>query len=231
MLDTDTLTFGIRKLPKGHRAALLAAVDTGGRLPTGIRRNVLASLPEEWARTDPQTGHRWLTGAGRAVLLTVDRYRTLRDANPETGYVPLVNYAAGRGLSRDGLIVFRAPSGEPVDATDRWVTGVVPCITTRGRKLVGMPLVAPALTQRFPLRSRALWRRPGRPDETVQVDEWPMGDGLIRIWGPTGSYWPRREIPVSELRPQPTTDRHLELRSPATQSISAFRRRQDRHRA
>ena len=69
-----------------QRQALLAGVDTGGRIPDGVvSARVLNSIPEAWARTDEKTGDRFLTAEGRAALIPFDRYRKLRGTNPESG--------------------------------------------------------------------------------------------------------------------------------------------------
>ncbi|WP_413100839.1 hypothetical protein [Streptomyces sp. Inha503] len=224
MLPEHKLSYLIQKIPKGQRRAMLAAIDTGGRLPTDIHRGVLNSLPEEWVRTDPRTGTRWLTGAGRGVLLPVDRFRALKRADPRTGVVPGLNYAAGRGLSRDGLVVFRDRAGNRVEATDRWRFGVSAYITTRGRKLVGMPLTAPAFAERFPVHSRGIWRRPGQPDTRVQINGWPMADGTVRVWPLTGVCG-EREVPAVELRPEPRRVRGLPASSPGGGPVRAARAR------
>ncbi|MGA5134965.1 hypothetical protein ACPCTO_34800 [Streptomyces olivoreticuli] len=217
-------------MPKGQRRAMLTAIDTGGNLPVDTPRRVLDSLPEEWVGTDPRTGLRRLTEEGWSVLLPVDRFRALKHANPETGRVPGLNYAQGRGLSRDGLVEFRDRVGKSVEATERWRTGVSPYITTRGRKLVGMPLMAPAFTARLPLRSRGIWRRPGQPDTRVQINGWPMTDGTVRVFLPTG-IWREREAPAAELRPEPRRVRGLPVPSTAGGPVRAARARLARTRS
>ncbi|MEU1355384.1 hypothetical protein ABZ410_15995 [Streptomyces cinnamoneus] len=226
MLPELNLSYTIQKIPNGQRRALLAAIDTGGHLPTRTPRRVLNSLPEEWARTDPRTGLRRLTDTGRGALLTVDRFRALRRANPETGVVPGLNYAEGRGLSRDGLVAFRDRTGKSMEATDRWRTGVSAYITTRGRKLVGMPLTVPAFATRLPVHSWGIWKRPGQPDTRVQIIGWPMADGSVRVWPLTGA-WDEyeREVPAAELRPEPRRVRGLLTPSPAGRPVRAARAR------
>ncbi|GHF32878.1 hypothetical protein GCM10010218_12430 [Streptomyces mashuensis] len=221
------LSYTTQKIPNGQRRAILAAIDTGGYLPTRTPRRVLNSLPEEWARTDPRTGLRRLTDAGWGALMTVDRFHALRRANPETGVVPGLNYAEGRGLSRDGLVVFRDRTGKSVEATDRWRTGASAYITTRGRKLVGMPLTGPAFATRLPVNSRGIWKRPGQPDTRVQINGWPMADGSVRVWPLTGAWAAKREreVPAAELRPEPRRIRGLLTPSPAGRPVRAARAR------
>lgn len=219
------LPFGTMKLPPAQRRAMLAAIDIGGHLPTNTPERVLDKIPETWARTGTRTGLRWLTEAGAGTLLTVDRYRKLRRADPETGAVTMLNYAEGRGLARDGLVVFLDRRGRPADPTDTWRTGASPYITARGRKLVGMPLTAPALTARFPLQSRAIWRRPGQPDVHVQVHGWPMVDGRVRVWLSKEHWNPEREVPVTELRPLPRRVRVLSGLAPAAGPVRSARAR------
>ncbi|MFF0481901.1 hypothetical protein [Streptomyces sp. NPDC004435] len=226
MLSESKLSYCIVKMPPARRRAMLAAIDIGGHLPTNTPGRVLDSIPETWARTDTRTGLRWLTEAGASALLNVDRFRKLRRADPEKGIVTGLSYAEGRGLTRDGLIVFLDPRGRPADPTDRWITGAVPYITPRGRKVVGMPLAAPALTARFPLWSWAIWRRPGQPDVHVQVHSWPMLDGKVRVWLPK-EHWnrPEREVPVTELRPLPRRVRVLPRPAPASGPVRSARAR------
>ncbi|MCX4677680.1 hypothetical protein OG413_20625 [Streptomyces sp. NBC_01433] len=194
-----------QKMTKGQRRAMLAAIDTGGRLPAGTSRRVLDSFPQDWIRTDPGTGLRWLTDIGWAALLPLDRFHALKHADPETGSVSGLDYAAGRGLLRDGLIVFRDPAGQLVGATDCWKTNGAPYITTRGRKLVGMPLRAPAFTLRLPVGIWGLWRRAGQPDAPVRITGWPMADGTVRVQLRYWRHWSefQQDVPVDELRPAP----------------------------
>ncbi|MFB6529876.1 hypothetical protein [Streptomyces sp. NPDC056399] len=226
MLSESKLSYCIVKMPPARRRAMLAAIDIGGHLPTNTPEKVLDSIPETWALTDARTRLRWLTEAGTSALLNVDRFRKLRRTDPETGIVTGLNYAEGRGLTRDGLIVFLDPRGRPADPTDTWRTGAAPYITPRGRKLVGMPLTAPALTARFPRRSWAIWRRPGQPDTHVRVYGWPMLDGQVRVWLPK-EHWNRaeREVPVAELRPLPRRVRVLPRPVPASGPVRSARAR------
>ncbi|MGW1275569.1 hypothetical protein ACWD4V_01240 [Streptomyces tsukubensis] len=214
----------ITKMPMKQRRALLAAIDTGGRLPTGISSRVLDALPEAWARTEARTGHRWLTDEGWAALIPTDRFRNLTRANPETGTVTGLNYAERRGLSRDGLIVIRDPAGTPVDPTDH-VPHSTAYITPRGRRLVGMPLTAPAFSTRIPPDSWAIWRRPGQPDRLVHVRGWQMSDGTVRVWDREARYYPEVELPAAELRPLPRRVRRLHTASPASRPVEAARNR------
>ncbi|MFI1012581.1 hypothetical protein [Streptomyces sp. NPDC020965] len=220
--------YSIQKMPKGQRRAMLAAIDAGGRLPADTPARTLNALPEAWARTEPRTGLRWLTGAGRTALIPLDRFLSLKRANPETGMTSSLNHAAGCTLSRDGLIVFRDPTGQPVDAVDRWAANAFPYITVRGRKLVGMPLTAPAFSARMPMNSRAIWRRSGKPDILVYVYGWPMSDGTVRVWPCTWSrHHAEREVPANELRPLPRRVRHLHSTNPPA-PIRAARARMER---
>jgi hypothetical protein len=203
-LDPPTHNFLVTRMTPGQRRALLLGVDSGGRLPEGmVSSRILSSIPEHWARTDQATGARILTVQGRAALTTVDRYRALRRAHPETGGVSAQTHADGLGMARDGLVIFQDPRGRITDGTRPWETMDRPFITERGRKLVGMPLTAPH--ERYPLRSRALWARDGQPDQLVQVEGGPYTDGTILVLPLTDDlYWRtvyRIEIPVSDLRP------------------------------
>ncbi|PAZ12317.1 hypothetical protein CLM62_30615 [Streptomyces sp. SA15] len=166
MSETHLLySYAITKMTKGQRKALLAGVDAGGRLPDGVvSARVLGSIPETWARTDQETGSRFLTLEGRAALIPIDRYRHLRRANPETGAVYGLNHYEGMGMSRDGLVIFQSRDGRIAEASESWRTLAGAYITERGRKLVGMPLTAPPLTARLPVGSRAVWVREGKPD-------------------------------------------------------------------
>src|SRR4051812_17066612 len=105
-------SFTITRMTLGQRRALLAAVDAGVRLPDGVvPARVLESMPEAWARTDEETGRRFLTPQGRAALVPLDRFRQLRRANPETGAVYGLNHRDGQGLHRDGLVIFQSRDG------------------------------------------------------------------------------------------------------------------------
>ncbi|PNG16677.1 hypothetical protein [Streptomyces cahuitamycinicus] len=197
-------SYAITKMTKGQRKALLAGVDAGGRLPDGVvSARVLGSIPEAWARTDEETGSRFLTPEGRAALIPIDRYRHLRRANPETGAVYGLSHYDGQGLSRDGLVIFQNCDGRIAEAADHWRTDAYPYITTRGRKLVGMPLTAPTSAARLPYRSRAVWRREGRPDELVQVNSWPFSDGMVIVHPlqTNGLDYRETEAPAAELHP------------------------------
>ncbi|MEU8540828.1 hypothetical protein AB0C52_12725 [Streptomyces sp. NPDC048717] len=222
MLSTFEPPFVRVKMSSAQRRAMLAAIDISGHLPINTSKRVLNSIPEKWARTDTRTGLRRLTETGAGALLTVDRYRKLRRANPETGLVRGLNHAEGRGLTRDGLVVFLDERGWPADPIDKWRTGAIPYITPRGRKLVGMPLTTPALAARFPLQSRALWRRPGRPDVLVEIRGWPMTDGKVLVWQFEEIWFPsERQVPVAELRPLPRRARVLRGRTPGPRPVGS----------
>ncbi|MEE1764461.1 hypothetical protein [Streptomyces sp. SP18BB07] len=197
-------SYAITKMSKGQRKVLLAAVDGGGRLPGGVvSARVLESISEAWARTEEETGSRFLTPEGRAALLPTDRYRQLRRANPQTGAVYGLNHRDGQGLSRDGLVIFQSSDGRIAEATEHWRTNAYPYITERGRKLVGMPLTAPSFAARLPIGSRAVWVRDGKPDMPVEVKGWPFGDGTVRVH-PLADDWPgyrETEVPAAELHP------------------------------
>ena len=197
-------SYAITKMTPGQRKALLAGVDAGGRLPDGVvSARVVESIPETWARTDEETGSRFLTPQGRAALIPFDRYRQLRRANPETGAVHGLNHRDGQGLHRDGLVVFQSHDGRIAGPTDHWMTNAYPYITERGRKLVGMPLTAPALTARLPIGSTAVWMRDGRPDELVRVGSWLFADGTVRVTPLARSLplTPETWAPAVELHP------------------------------
>lgn len=166
----------------GQRCVMLAAVDAYGQLPADANRRVLNSIPETWARTDEESGGRFLTADGRAALAPLGRFYLLERAHPDGGGVPSMN---GRGdalaMLRDGLVVFQDAEGRAVSISERWDRGVWPRITERGRKLVGMPLTAPPFSVRLPVRSQAVWRREGQPDRPVQVNGWPFDDGTVRV--------------------------------------------------
>jgi hypothetical protein len=209
MADTHLHSYTITKIPKRQRSLMLSAVDAGGRLPAGLApARVLESIPEAWARSDEATGTRSLTPEGRAALITVDRYRALRRANPETGSAHGLTYSDGRGLHRDGLVIYQSGDGRIAEPTSSWKTGASPYITERGRKLIGMPSTAPPFAVRHPLRSRAVWRRQGQPDEIVQINTWPFTDGMVtvsRIGALTMHGWHRSwdvHVPTTELFPQ-----------------------------
>lgn len=205
MSETHLLySYAITKMTPSQREALLAGVDAGGRLPDGIvSARVLESIPETWARTDEETGSRFLTAEGRAALTPLDRYRHLRRANPETGAVSGLNYRDGQGMSRDGLVIFQSHDGRIEEATDRWRTLAVAYITDRGRKLVGMPLSAPPFATRLPVGSRAMRMREGKPAEPVEVKGWPFSDGTVPVCLLTGHWMNYREteVPATELQP------------------------------
>ncbi|WP_331732928.1 hypothetical protein OG613_48930 (plasmid) [Streptomyces sp. NBC_00015] len=197
-------SFTITRMTHGQRRALLAAVDAGGRLPDGVvPARVLESVPEAWARTDEETGRRFLTPQGRAALVPLDRFRQLRRANPETGAVYGLNHRDGQGLHRDGLVIFQSRDGCVSGPTDYWMINAGPYITERGRKLVGMPLTAPPFATRLPVGSRAMWMSPGAPPRLVEVKSWPFCDGTVRIHPLTGHRPDYREddVPAEELFP------------------------------
>ncbi|MFJ5817296.1 hypothetical protein ACIQGT_25880 [Streptomyces sp. NPDC093108] len=111
-------SFTLTKMTPGQRNAMLAGVDDSGRLPEGVvTARVLASIPEEWARTDERTGSRFLTPQWRAALLPLDRYQHLRRANPETDAVYGLNHYDGHGLHRDGLVIFQSTDGRIAGST------------------------------------------------------------------------------------------------------------------
>ena len=160
---------------------------------------MLNSIPEAWARTDKKAG-RFLTAEGYAALVPFDRYRRLRRTNPESGTVPGLNYSAGRGLARDGLVIFQGCDGQVVEAAEAW--DATPYITERGRKLIGMPLVRPEFADRLPVRSEAVWRREGEADVFVQVISWPFDDGTVIVHHPNhGLTWRSIDAPAAELHP------------------------------
>ncbi|MFD5079533.1 hypothetical protein [Streptomyces sp. NPDC058371] len=191
-------------MTSGQRSALLAAVEAGGRLPDAVvPARVLESIPEAWARTDEETGSRFLTPKGRAALIPLDRFRQLRRANPETGAVYGLNHRDGQGLHRDGLVIFQSRDSRITGPTDYWMTNARPYITERGRKLVGMPLTAPPFAVRLPVGSHAVWIREGAPPKPVEVKSWPFSDGTVRVHPLTGQ-WPayrEDEVPAIELLP------------------------------
>jgi hypothetical protein len=195
-------SFAVTKMTPGQRNALLAGVDTGGRLPDGVATaRVLNSIPEEWARTDEKTGSRFLTPEGRAVLTTMDRYVALRRANPETGAVSGLNHYDGQGLHRDGLVIFQSSDGRIAGPTDYWETNARPYLTERARKLIGIPLTPPPFATRLPVGSRAVWMREGEPPQPVKIKSWPYSDGTVRIHLLTGHWNGGREVPAAELLP------------------------------
>ncbi|MFD8903064.1 hypothetical protein [Streptomyces ardesiacus] len=194
--------FTITRMTPGQRNALLAGVDGDGRLPDAVvPARVLKSIPEAWARTDEETGSRFLTPQGRAALLPIDRFVCLRRANPETGAVYGLNYRDGQGLHRDGLVIFQSQDGQVAGPTDYWMINAYPYITERGRKLVGMPLTAPPFASRLPVGSRALWVRQGAPPMPVEVKSWPFSDGMVRIHPliSNGLGYRENEAPAVEL--------------------------------
>ncbi|MEU3639942.1 hypothetical protein AB0H23_27460 [Streptomyces albogriseolus] len=196
--------YTITRMTRGQRSALLAGVDGDGRLPDAtVTARVLNSIPEEWARTDRETGNRFLTPRGRAALLPINRFVCLRRANPETGAVFGLNYRDGQGLHRDGLVIFQNQDGQVAGPTDYWVIKAYPHITERGRKLIGMPLTAPPFASRLPVGSRALWVRQDETPEPVEIKSWPFTDGMVRVRPLIGDGLTYREdeVPAAELSP------------------------------
>ncbi|MFF8883124.1 hypothetical protein [Streptomyces flaveolus] len=197
-------SYGIVKMTRAQRQALLAAVDSDGRLPdTVVSPRVLQSIPQEWARTDTRTGSRILTPTGRAALLPLDRYRQLRGAHPETGAVYGLNHRDRQGLHRDQLIILQNDDGQTATPTDHWMINALPYITERGRKLVGIPLTAPSFTTHLPVGAHALWTPEGEPPTPVEIKGWPFTDGTVRVCllaSPTLTY-SEKEVPAGELRP------------------------------
>ncbi|MER5222911.1 hypothetical protein [Streptomyces flaveus] len=82
-------------------------------------------------------------------------------------------------MSRDGLVIFQSRDGRITEATERWRTLAAAYITERGRKLVGMPLIAPPFAARLPVGSRAVWVREGKPDMPVEVKSWQFSNGAV----------------------------------------------------
>ncbi len=110
-------------------------------------------------------------------------------------------------LVRDGLAVLEDSEGRPVPVADRWELGNSLCVTERGRRLVGMPLTAPPFAERFPVGSRAMWKREGEPARPVQILGWPLADGTVRVLpeGTRLSYAQStdRPVPAEQIRPAP----------------------------
>ncbi|MFG2408706.1 hypothetical protein ACGFR8_31065 [Streptomyces brevispora] len=207
-MSVFSTSYTAEKATVGQRRVMLAAVDAGGQLPVDAHPRVLRSIPETWALTDGDAGGRFLTAEGRTVLAPLGRFYLLRQANPETGAMPgSTCHSDLLGLVRDGLAVIQDAEGRTVSVSERWDRGNGLYISERGRKLVGMPLTAPPFAARFPLYSRALWKRQGKPDCSVAVRGWPLADGTVHV-RPVGadlSYAASREraVPAEEIHPEP----------------------------
>ncbi|MFI9078720.1 hypothetical protein ACIGW8_19965 [Streptomyces sioyaensis] len=205
---STTTGYTTDKPTPGQRRVMLAAVDADGRLPDGANQRVLNNIPESWARTDAAAGGRFLTAEGRAVLAPLGRFSLLARANPETGGLPgTTGHSDMLALVRDGLAVVQDSEGRPAPVADRWERGNSLRITERGRKLVGMPLAAPEFAERFPVRSRAMWKREGEPAQPVQILGWPLADGTVRVLpeGTPLSYAQstERPVPAEQIHPAP----------------------------
>ncbi|MGZ2355692.1 hypothetical protein LRE75_03130 [Streptomyces sp. 372A] len=190
----------------GQRCVMLVAVDAGGRLPDSANQRVLNSIPESWARTASKGRGRFLTSEGRVALAPSGRSLILMEANPETGALGgATGYFAGLALVRDGLATCQDADGHPVPPEER--RGVLR-ITERGRKLVGMPLTAPAFAERFPVGSQAIREQEGKPALPVTVIGWPFTDGTVRVRprplvGLSYAESMPRFVPVEQLRLEP----------------------------
>ncbi|MFJ1552791.1 hypothetical protein [Streptomyces mirabilis] len=203
-----TADYTTDKLTLGQRRVMLAAVDADGRLPDGANQRVLNNIPESWARTDPAAGGRFLTAEGRATLAPLGRFSLLARANPETSNMPgTTGHSDMLALVRDGLVVLQDSEGRPVPVADRWERGNSLRITERGRRLVGMPLTAPPFAERFPVHSRAMWKREGEPARPVQILGWPLADGTVRVLpeGTRRNYLQtlERPVPAEQIHPAP----------------------------
>ncbi|MGA5127778.1 hypothetical protein ACPCAG_31310 [Streptomyces pseudogriseolus] len=198
-----TTDYTTAKTTVGQRRVMLAAVDAAGLLPADAIPRVLRSIPETWART--ADGGRYLTDEGRAVLAPLGRLYLLARANPESGALPgSTGHADMLALVRDGLAVLQDQDGRPAPTADRWEHGNRLCITERGRRLVGMPLTAPAFAERHPVRSRALWKPEGEPARPVTILGWPLANGTVYVLPSSESYTLReRPVPVAQIHPAP----------------------------
>ncbi|MFG2795828.1 hypothetical protein [Streptomyces pseudovenezuelae] len=206
-----TTAYTTDKATPGQRRVMLAAVDADGRLPDGANQRVLNSLPESWARTDVAAGGRFLTTEGRAALAPLGRFFLLARANPVNGCLPgTTGHSDMLALVRDGLAVLQDSDGRPVSVADRWERGNSLRITERGRRLVGMPLTAPAFAERHPVGSRAMWKQQeGEPARPVQILGWPLADGTVYVL-PESTYLSyaasrERPVPAEQIRPAPQT--------------------------
>ncbi|MFF8789148.1 hypothetical protein [Streptomyces sp. NPDC015125] len=207
-MSVFTTAYTTDKLTRGQRRVMLAAVDADGRLPDGANQRVLNNITESWARTDAAAGGRFLTAEGRAALAPLGRFSLLARANPLTGSLSgTTGHSDTLALVRDGLAVLQDSEGRPVPVADRWERGISLRITERGRRLVGMPLTAPEFAERFPVYSRAMWKREGEPARLVQILGWPLTDGTVRVLpeGARLSYSQRTErpVPAGQIHPAP----------------------------
>ncbi|MCM2388812.1 hypothetical protein [Streptomyces albipurpureus] len=203
-----------------QRRLLLAAVaDSKHALPGGVRGRTLDRMvsahwieevtPDEReasaVQADGYTGFTRfvITTEGREALMPEPKAAALQEANPHTGSMGNVHYAATCGLVRDGLAEFRKTDGTVIDSApmvDRFRLGSL-YITALGRRLAGLQGERPV--PEYVRRDGLAVHTPGdgQGPETVLIEGGPDRNGQIAVLRVSDREY--RRVPFTELGPFP----------------------------